>query len=259
MTPASVFIGSYKFTLNPFSGCGSGREYCYARFFALSARPRDEWGQWISAKQNARRLVAKACRTGAIETGDAVYMSSVTDPYQPIERRLRLTRSILETFLEFEVQPRLTIQTRSSIVTRDIDLLRQFETLRVNFTIETDSEAVRTRYSPHTPAIAARFRAATEVAGAGIRIGCSISPMLPIGDIEAFGDRLARLDADEYVTQYLHHGTTRFAAGTSIEAMSRVRAGCWGIAEYQRARELLASRLGAGHTLLEGAEGYAPV
>ena len=185
-------------------------------------------------------------------------MSSVTDAYQPIERRLRLTRGVLEAVLASGVQPRLTVQTRSPIVTRDIDLLGRFERLCVNFTIGTDSEEVRLRYEPHSPSIAVRFRSAARLAAAGIRIGISISPMLPIVDVERFGARLAALNADEYVARYLKPPGSRFVAGSDIEAIGKARADGWGPREYARARNTIARILGSERPLLEGAEGYAP-
>ncbi|MDO8616366.1 MAG: radical SAM protein [Dehalococcoidia bacterium] len=259
LTRASGFLSRYDFTLNPYSGCGFGCEYCYARFFAPSAKQRESWGQWVSAKRNARELMAKACRSGALKTGDAIYMSSVTDPYQPVEQRLGLTRAILEAMLECGVQPRLTIQTRSPIVTRDIDLLRRFDKVRVNFSIPTDSEDVRLRYEPHAPSIAVRLKAAAKVADAGVRIGISITPMLPIRDIEAFGIRLAGLNADGYSTQYLKPERSSFGAGSTSEVLKKAQEDAWGIREYSRARESLARVLGEGRKLYEGASGYAPI
>ncbi|HEU4759612.1 MAG TPA: radical SAM protein [Dehalococcoidia bacterium] len=258
LTRASGFLSRYDFTLNPYSGCGFGCEYCYARFFAPSARQRESWGQWVSAKRNAQKLIASACRSGALKTGDAIYMSSVTDPYQPLERRLGLTRAILQTMLEWGVQPRLTIQTRSPLATRDVDLFRQFEKIRVNFSIPTDSEDVRLRYEPHAPSIAARFRAAAQIAGAGVRIGVSVTPMLPIRDIEAFGIRLAGLNARGYSTQYLKPERSSFGAGSTSEALEKAQKDAWGIREYSRARESLARILGPDRKLYEGAGGYAP-
>jgi len=193
-----------------------------------------------------------------LKSGDAVYMSSVTDPYQPVERRLGLTRTILEAILDSDVQPRLTIQTRSPLVTRDIDLFERFEKLRVNVTITTDSEKVRLRYERHCPSIRARIKAATALSAAGVRIGVSISPMLPLKDAEAFGARLADLRAEEYVTQYLKPVRSQFAAGTSSEALRRAREDGWGVLEYREARELLARALGEERPLLEGVAGFAP-
>jgi DNA repair photolyase len=160
--------------------------------------------------------------------------------------------------LDSGVQPRLTVQTRSPLVTRDVDLFQQFEKIRVNVTINTDSDAIRRRYEPWCPSIRVRLRAAKDLAAAGVRIGVSISPMLPLQDTRAFGVELADLKADEYVTQFLKPGRSRFAAGTSAEALQKAREDGWGVLEYRQAREMLAKILGAGRPLLEGAEGYAP-
>src|SRR3990172_8558175 len=159
LPPTSGFMSQYKFTLNPYGGCAFGCEYCYARSFAPSSEQRETWGRWVLVKTNARELIAKACRSGVLNSGDAVYMSSVTDPYQPVERHLGLTRTVLKAILDSGVQPRLTIQTRSPLVTRDIDLFQRFERLRVNVTITTDSEDVRRRYEPRCPPISARIDA----------------------------------------------------------------------------------------------------
>ena len=258
LTPSSGFIRRYKFTLNPYGGCAFGCEYCYARFFVADADQRDSGGGWILAKRNAGELLARACTSGTLRTGDAIYMSSVTDPYQPVERRLRLTRRVLETLLEHGVQPRLTIQTRSPLATRDLDLFQQLHRIRVNFTIGTDSDKVRRRYEPRCPSIDQRFGAAVEVAAAGVPIGLSISPMLPIRDIDAFAQRLRALEAAEYVTQYLKPAGRPFAAGSTVDAIRKAQEDGWGIRDYRQAREAIARILGERRPLLEGSEGYAP-
>jgi DNA repair photolyase len=258
LTPASGFVRGYKFTLNPYGGCAFGCEYCYARFFVANAERRDKWGSWISAKRNAGELLAQACTSRKLRTGDAVYMSTVTDPYQPIERRLGLTRAVLETLLEHGVQPRLTIQTRSPLAARDIDLFRQFHRIRVSFTIGTDSDEVRRRYEPRCPSIDRRFSAAAEVAAAGVPVGVSVSPMLPIRDIEAFAQRLLALEADSYVTQYLKPAGRRFAAGSTVDAIRKAQEDGWGKGEYGLARETIARVLGDRHSLWEGSRGYGP-
>ncbi len=251
-------MSQYKFTLNPYGGCAFGCEYCYARFFAPSAEQRQTWGRWVLVKRNARQLIARACGAAALKSGDAVYMSSVTDPYQPVERRLGMTRAVLQTILDSGIQPRLTIQTRSPLVTRDIDLFRCFERIRIHFTITTDSEDVRRRYEPRCFPIKARIEAAAALVSAGIRIGVSISPMLPMKDPGSFGAQLAKLNAEEYVTQYLKPTRSQFAAGSSAEAWRMMREDGWSQREYRQAREEIAQRLGEQQPLLEGREGYAP-
>lgn len=260
LSPASGFIKAYKFTLNPYSGCSFACEYCYARFFAPSVQDQEAWGRWVRVKGHAVELLRKAIRARSdarrLMRGDAVYMSSVTDPYQPIEQTLGLTRAILGELLS--VQPRLTVQTRSPIVMRDIDLLQQFERVRVNFTITTDSETMRLRYEPHCPSIDVRIRAAETVAKAGIPIGVSISPMLPILDAQAFAERLAALSADEYVTQFFKPTRSRFSAGSAPQALHRLKEDHWSVQHYRQVRAILARTLGPHIPLREGNDGYRP-
>jgi len=256
----SGFIGAYKFTLNPYSGCSFGCDYCYARFFAQTVDEQQSWGEWVKVKENAVALIRKA-RTARspdrrLERGDTVYMSTVTDPYQPIEYRIGLTRRILEELLQ--VQPRLTIQTRSPLVTRDIDLLQQFERIRVNFTITTDSEEVRKHYEPHCPSIEARLKAARHLTDAGVPIGISISPMLPILDPERFAHQIAELNASEYVTQFFKPTRSRFSAGSSEIAVKKILQDDWTQEKYVKVREVISRVLGTHRQLLEGNEGYAP-
>src|SRR5262249_27969254 len=139
-SPATGFIrrGGFDWTCNPYVGCSFGCVYCYAMFLPQSRRPPEEWGRWLQAKVNAIGLPRPQAPRLA---GQAVSLSSVTDPYLPAERSLGLTRGILEALLPH--QPRLVVQTRGPLVVRDTDLLRQFRSVRVNLSIPTDSEEVR--------------------------------------------------------------------------------------------------------------------
>ncbi len=92
LTRASGFMSEYDFTLNPYSGCSFGCTYCYAAFFATSKEKQDQWGYWVKVKDNAREKLDS--RKKPLD-GKLIYMSSVTDPYQPIERKLKLTQSLL--------------------------------------------------------------------------------------------------------------------------------------------------------------------
>jgi DNA repair photolyase len=257
----SGFIGLYKFTLNPYSGCSFACDYCYARFFSPTFDQQHTWGSWVKVKENAVDLLRRArCAKTVekrIEEGDTIYMSSVTDPYQPIEHKIGLTRRLLEELIE--LQPRLTIQTRSPIALRDIDLFQKFKHIRINFSITTDSEDVRFRYERHCPAIEVRLKAAKQIMEAGIPIGISISPMLPIKDAVTFGQRIAELNAREYVTQFFKPTRSRFSAGTSLESLKKMKEDNWTEEKYKQVRNILIDILGSEYPLLEGNEGYAPV
>src|SRR5437660_6896303 len=167
-SPATGFIqrGGFDWTCNPYVGCSFGCTYCYAMFLPQNRRPKEDWGRWFVAKRNA---VALAERHAAKLAGQALYLSSVTDPYLPAERSLFLTRGILEALAPH--QPRLLVQTRGPLVVRDLDVLRRFDRVRVNVSIPTDSEDVRRAFEPKAPPLERRWHAAAEVRAAGLAVG----------------------------------------------------------------------------------------
>lgn len=235
--------GAFRFTLNPYNGCGFGCSYCYARFFAPTPEDEAVWGGWVRVKQNAVRLLQKAIASHgaeALRPGDAIYIASVTDPYQPIEARLELTRSLLATLLP--LQPRLTIQTRSPIVTRDIDLLTRFRHVQVNVSVPTDDEAVRLRYEPHAPAIAARLAAVAALSRAGIATYVCVAPMLPINP-GAFASRIRDSGARGVYTQFFHQAPGRFASSTPPAVVRAARDEGWTSERYLEAAARLAEAL----------------
>ena len=135
-------MDAYDFTLNPYSGCSFGCTYCYAAFFSRDVAKRDSWGYWVSVKENAVELLEKRLRKRPESLdGKLIYMSSVTDPYQPVERELKLTRRLLEVMADGHT-PKLVVQTRSPDVTRDCGLFRRIEEnggrVQVNMTVTTD-------------------------------------------------------------------------------------------------------------------------
>src|SRR5262249_55883776 len=160
---------------------------------------REDWGGWFQAKANAVELARKQAPKLA---GQAVYLSSVTDPYLPAERSLRLTRGILEALLP--VQPRLLVQTRGPMVVRDLDLLRQFGSVRVNFSIPTDRGVVRRAFEPKAPPLEKRWQALAQIKAAKLPVGICITPLLPLDDADAFAERLAAFQPDVLVTQDFH-------------------------------------------------------
>jgi DNA repair photolyase len=249
LSRASGYISAYDFTLNPYSGCMFSRPYCYAANFAPDAAKQAAWGEWVGVKRNAVALME---RMGARIAGRSIYMSSVTDPYQPIELRLRLTRSLLETTLPH--QPRLVVQTRSPFVTRDLDLLAQLHTCRVNVTVTTDDDDIRKAFEPLCPSIQRRLAAVEQVKAAGVRVGICLSPLLPVRDPDAFGARLAALDASVYAVDPFNIGAGRFSANTRELVWPLVREHGWDRAAYERTKAVLARYL----PLREGPDGFAP-
>jgi DNA repair photolyase len=250
-SPATGFIrrGGFDFSCNPYLGCSFGCLYCYAMFLPQNSRPKEDWGKWFQAKVNAVEVAHKQAPKVA---GQAVYMSSVTDPYLPAERSLGLTRGILEALLPH--QPRLLVQTRGPLVVRDLDLLRQFRAVRVNLSIPTDSEAVRQAFEPKAPPLERRWEAAAAVKAAGVPVGVCVTPMLPLEDPETFVARLTALRPDVLVTQHFHDSCGGFGADTGAEARRLLQEREWTEGDYRRCVEQLRQQL----HVYEGEAGFFP-
>ncbi len=178
-TSVAVPGTGFHYSLNPYRGCAFNCSYCYAPAFVFDDDARENWGRWVAVKDNAEQLLRAAGRKGKLRNKN-VYLSTVTDPYQPIERKLELTRACLEALIDFP--PRLlTVQTRSPLVVRDIDLFQQMTPGRIAvcMSITTDDEAVRKIFEPACAPIAARLNAIRTVREAGIPTQASIAPLLP--------------------------------------------------------------------------------
>jgi DNA repair photolyase len=252
LTKSSGYIGMFDYTLNPYSGCTFGCTYCYAAFFARTETLKQEWGQWVQVKENALDLLKK--RRKRPLTGQTIYMSTVTDPYQPIEKELQLTRSILEELAMYH-QPRLVIQTRSPLVTRDIDVLARFEQVQINMTVTTDDDAVRRVFEPMCPSNARRLEAVQRLHEAGLRTCITMTPLLPVRDPQQFAEQVRATGADRLVVQHFHDSDRRFVAGTGKAALDLCRERNWTTETYARVVMIMREMI---PDLWEGQAGFAP-
>ncbi len=252
LTRASGFMAEWHYTLNPYAGCGFGCNYCYAAFFARDQERRNAWGDWVEAKHNAVELIRRACERGSI-LGKSIYMSSVTDPYQPVERQLKLTRDILSELIGG--QPLLTVQTRSPLVTRDINLLKQLQSVQVNMTVTTDSDEVVQAFEPHCPTNRRRLKAIAEVAEAGIDCGITMTPLLPVQDPQRFAANLRATGLKRFVVQPFHTGKAKFVRGTRSEALEMADSMDWNDQRYAEVVQILRDAL---PDLQEGRAGFSP-
>ncbi len=183
LTEAKGYLDvGFTHSLNPYSGCAFSCKYCYVREMPIQRFKEISWGEWLDIKTNA----AENYRNEMIKLRKKnspviIFMSSATDPYQPIERKANITRSILEEMIQ-NPPDFLQIQTRGPLITRDIDLLVQLKEkceVLVSITIETDREDIKQLFAPYAPGINMRLKALKEVHDAGISTQASISPVLP--------------------------------------------------------------------------------
>ncbi|MEA3502162.1 MAG: radical SAM protein [Actinomycetota bacterium] len=251
LTRPTGFMAGFDYTLNPYMGCQFGCSYCYAAFFAQSKELQDDWGSWVKVKANA---IQKISRMRSDLEGKTIYMSSVTDPYQPNERRLELVRGILEILIP--KRPILIVQTRSGLVTRDIDLYQQMgDSARVNITVTTDSEDVRRAFEPECPTISKRLETAAKLREAGIRTMITMSPLLPVSDPEQFAERLLETGVESFVVQPFHPERGRYVRGTRSGAIEITSAMGWNSERYEETVDVLRLRL---PDLRDGQAGFAP-
>lgn len=253
LTRTSGFMSDYDFSLNPYSGCSFGCTYCYAAFFSRNKEKMDNWGRWLEVKENALELLKKKRKRPLI--GKTIYMSSVTDPYQPIDKKLELTRHILQEFLDYH-DIRLVIQTRAPLVTRDIDLLKRFKVIQVNMSVTTDSEEVRKVFEPYCPSNKVRMKAIQEIASAGIQSCITLTPLLPVKNPRAFAADLKATGVTRYIIQPFHKERGKFVAGTREAATEILQKFNWGEEEYQRVLSIMKEEL---PILGEGKAGFAPI
>ncbi|MEM7097391.1 MAG: PA0069 family radical SAM protein [Pseudomonadota bacterium] len=168
-------------SINPYKGCEHGCIYCYARptHAYLDLSPGLDFESKIfykvDAAQRLREELAKpryVCSPIAIGTN--------TDPYQPGERKVHVMRDILEVLLE--TRHPLTIVTKSALILRDVDLLSQLakmQLVKVNVSVTTLSNELKTKLEPRTAGPAARLRTITELNEAGVPTGAMLAPIIP--------------------------------------------------------------------------------
>jgi DNA repair photolyase len=135
---------------------------------------KEPWGQFVDVKLNAPDLLKQEISR---KRKDRVWVSGVCDPYQPLEGRYRLTRQCLEILAQNDWP--VTIQTRSPLVLRDMDILREGRYFEAGMSVTTADENMRKIFEPSAPPIKERVRALEELHRAGIRTFAMIAPMLP--------------------------------------------------------------------------------
>ncbi len=194
-------------SINPYVGCAFGCAYCYARYAhrymierSVTAHPeqrvlRDAFESlppWLAferqifVKENAAEVLRRTLRHGSdkhlnLLKGEGIGIGTATDPYQPAERKFRITRGVLEVLAEHEGL-RAWIITKSPLVTRDIDLLRRISrhnTISVHISLITIDRELARRLEPRAPTPESRLRALARLREHGIEAGINVMPVLP--------------------------------------------------------------------------------
>lgn len=202
-----------SFCINPYIGCGHACVYCYARFIKRFTDHKEPWGTFVDVKTNIAEVLEKqlrgerdsSIRTGVLTRNDPVklltgqgitssapsassrgkqiyegktiFIGTVTDPYQPIEKKYQLMPKILRVLINY--QNPIEILTKSDLILRDLDLLKQFKKINVNFTINTLDEKWRELVELNSPKIRDRVKAAEKLHKVGIKTTVLMGPLWP--------------------------------------------------------------------------------
>ncbi len=177
-------ISGIDYCINPYTGCSHGCKYCYATFMKRFTGHMEAWGSFVDVKINAPEVLQRQMKNAAWGN---VMISSVTDPYQPIENQFKITRQCLEVLVAYQFP--VNILTKSSLVLRDLDLLQGFEEIEVGITITTDNEKIREIFEPNAPSIESRIHALKELTENGIKTYAFIGPLLPLNP-EALAEKI---------------------------------------------------------------------
>jgi len=164
----------YPYVINPYVGCQHNCLYCYAHFMKRFTGHKEPWGQFVDVKVNAPELLL---REVIRKRPDRVWISGVCDPYQPLEAKYKLTRQCLKILAQNDWP--VTIQTRSPLVLRDIDILKSGKYFEAGLSVTTADDGIRKLFEPNAPPIPERIRALEELHRAGIKTYAMIAPMLP--------------------------------------------------------------------------------
>lgn len=162
------------FVVNPYVGCQHGCIYCYARFMKRFTGHKEPWGRFVDIKINAADLIPKDADKFK---GKSITIGSVCDPYQPLERKYKLTKKILERLVF--LQPHLDLMTKSDLVVRDIDLFKKFENCIIVISLSVLDEKLRKQLEPFSSSVKAKIGALKKLHKAGVQTALFISPIFP--------------------------------------------------------------------------------
>jgi DNA repair photolyase len=162
------------YTINPYTGCEHACTYCYAQFMKRFTGHKEPWGKFVDVKINAATLLNHEIKR---KKPGRIWISGVCDPYQPLEKKNELTRKCLEIISKHDWP--ITIQTKSPLILRDINLLVKTKNVEAGLTITTADEKIREIFEPNLPTIMKRIETLDKLHSSGLKTYAMIAPLLP--------------------------------------------------------------------------------
>lgn len=181
LSKATLKNADYDYSCNPYLGCRFACVYCYASFMArMIGKQTNDWGNFVYPKMNAPELLAnelKALKNNG--RGKVIWFSSVTDPYQGVEVKYRLTRKCLEVLVARDFQGQVSFLTKSNLILRDMDLLKKLKNVEVGMTITSTTDSISRYFEKFAPPVSDRLAALKTLHENGVSTYAFVGPLLP--------------------------------------------------------------------------------
>ncbi len=168
-------IPGIDYAINPYIGCGHKCQYCYAVFMKRFSGHTEPWGDFVDVKINAPEVLERQLKR--LKKKSHISFSTVCDAYQPIEVKYMITKKCLEILTNYKHT--VSILTKSSLVLRDVDILRHFDDIEVGFTVITFDNRVRKIFEPGSSSPEKRFAAIKILSIKNIPTWVFVAPTLP--------------------------------------------------------------------------------
>ncbi|MGD0274001.1 MAG: radical SAM protein [Gaiellaceae bacterium] len=202
-------LGGVDYVVNPYTGCRFGCSYCYATFMSrYVSEPTSAWGEYVYVKRNIVELFERElARMKPERRNRSIFISSVTDPYQGVEAKYRLTRGVMTALARERYPGPVAVLTKSPMLLRDIDLFRELPDFEAGLTVTSGEDEISRWLEVHAPPPRKRLEALRALNEAGIRTYAFVGPLVPhfVERPELLEDLFARL-ADAGVRRvYVEH------------------------------------------------------
>jgi DNA repair photolyase len=201
--PASDYV------INPYVGCRFGCKYCYASFIGRWRHPGEKWGEFVDVKINAAAVLKKELVKKKSKNFGSVFFGSVTDPYQGLEVKYKITRQCLKVVADFNYEGSVSLLTKSPLALRDIDVFKKIKKLSVGLTITSTDDPISKYLETYAPPVKERIETLKKLKEAGIATYAFVGPLLPNfvlekENLEKLFQRLAETKVDEIWVEHIN-------------------------------------------------------
>ncbi|MCT4552362.1 MAG: radical SAM protein [Alphaproteobacteria bacterium] len=172
-------LGDMDYAINPYVGCAFACEYCYAIFMSkFSGERMEDWGNYVHVKKNAPDLLRQKLFKMK-DKHSSIFISSVTDAWQYVERKYEITRELLKILARDEYPGEITCHTKSPLIERDLDIIKTLPNVVVGITITSSEDSVSGFLEARAPKVSERLKTLKKFNENGIRTYAFIGPLLP--------------------------------------------------------------------------------